>query len=315
MLTLDGEIEAARMELRAAEQRRDTLSRQLAGEDPVFLPDSPSPELGPTGGVDRLAEIDSRADALRRSLDELLRKYTDEHPDVIGTRRILADLEVEREAVLEEVQRAGPTAPASGKGRREPNLVYQQLKVTLAEAEGNVSALAARLWQLESRYNRIRAAAKLRPEFEEELAQLNRDYQVQKSNFEQLVQRREQAKLTGQLNQSGNVDFRVIDPPRVSPTPVAPNRLLLMVAAFVVALGAGIASSFVVNQAFPTISTVKELRAVAQTSVLGSISYRPTPAVLRRRKQTNYMFAGGVAGLCVLFGVALSVWLVAARMG
>jgi hypothetical protein len=88
-----------------------------------------------------------------------------------------------------------------------------------------------------------------------------------------------------------------------------------MVAAFVVALGAGIASSFVVNQAFPTISTVKELRAVAQTSVLGSISYRPTPAVLRRRKQTNYAFAGGVAGLCVLFGVALSVWLVAARMG
>jgi polysaccharide chain length determinant protein (PEP-CTERM system associated) len=314
MLTLDGEIEAARMELRAAEQRRDTLRRQLAGEDPVFLPD-PSHEVGPAAGVDRLAEIDSRADALRRSLDELLRKYTDEHPDVIGTRRILADLEVEREAVLEEVQRAGPTAPASGKGRREPNLVYQQLKVTLAEAEGNVSALAARLWQLESRYNRIRAAAKLRPEFEEELAQLNRDYQVQKSNFEQLVQRREQAKLTGQLNQSGNVDFRVIDPPRVSPTPVAPNRLLLMVAAFVVALGAGIASSFVVNQAFPTISTVKELRAVAQTSVLGSISYRPTPAVLRRRKQTNYMFAGGVAGLCVLFGVALSVWLVAARMG
>ena len=95
--------------------------------------------------------------------------------------------------------------------------------MALAEAEGNVAALGARLSELESRYNRMRAAAKLRPEFEEELAQLNRDYQIQKANFEQLVQRREQAKLTGQLDESGGVDFRVIDPPRVSPKPVAPE--------------------------------------------------------------------------------------------
>jgi len=315
MLTLDGDIERARTELRAAEQRRDALRRQLAGEDPVLISGQADPIARSVAGADPLADLDSRADALRRNLDELLRNYTDQHPDVVGTRRILADLERQREAMLEEMRRGGGVSSARGAGRREPNLVYQQLKVALAEAEASVAALAARLADLEDRYNRMRSTAKLRPEFEAELAQLNRDYQVQKTNFEQLVQRREQAKLTGRMGESGGVDFRVIDPPRVSSKPVAPNRLQLIMAALALSLGAGVAASFMVSQAFPTVSTVRDLRTVAQTSVLGSVSYRPTPATLRRQKRTNYVFAAGVAGLGALFTFALTVLFVATRVG
>jgi polysaccharide chain length determinant protein (PEP-CTERM system associated) len=315
MMALDGEIEKARTELRAAEQRREALRRQLAGEQPAFLSDPAMRAAGPSVGTDPLAEIDARADALRRNLDELLRKYTEEHPDVVGTRRILSELEKQREAMVEARRRAGPAASAMGTARLEHNPVYQQLKVTLADAEGDVAGLQARLSELESRYNRIRATARLKPEFEEELAQLNREYQIQKTNFEQLVQRREAAKLTGELDASASVDFRVIDPPRVSPNPVAPNRKRLIAAVLLLSLGAGMASSFMVSRTFPTVSTVKQLHAVAETAVLGSVSYWPSPAMLRRRKRNNYAFAGGVTGLFALFGVALTVLFFAARMG
>jgi polysaccharide chain length determinant protein (PEP-CTERM system associated) len=317
MLALDGEIQKARTEFRAAAQRRDALGRQLAGEDPVVVSDRGERAGASPIGVDPVADIDSRADGLRRNLDELLRKYTDEHPDVVGTRRILADLEKQREALLEESKRAGPGPAGSslGTGRREPNLVYQQLKVAFAEAEGNVAALGAKLSDLESRYDRMRATARLRPEFEEELAQLNREYLVQKTNYEQLVQRREQAKLTGELDESGSVDFSVIDPPRVSSTPVAPNRLLLVAAALVLSLGAGVGFSFILHRAFPTVSTLKGLHAVTQTPALGFVSYRPTPAILRSKRRSNYAFAGGATGLCSLFAVTLIVLLVGERMG
>lgn len=316
MMTLDGEIEKARTELRVAEQRRDALRAQLASEDPVFLSDRGADR--PAGaavqaGVDPVADLDARADALRRNLDELLRKYTDEHPDVVGTRRILADLQKQREALVREREQSGPAS--SGTARREPNLVYQQLKVALAQAEASVAELRTRLSQLEGRYNRIRSAARLRPEFEKELAQLNRDYEIQKSNFEKLVQRREQAKLTGELGESGSVDFRVIDPPRVSPKPVAPNRLLLVLASLVLSLGGGIGASLVASQAFATVSSVRDLRAFARLAVLGVVSRRPTPAEERRRRRTNYAFAGGVTGLCALFSVALAVLLVVMRAG
>jgi uncharacterized protein involved in exopolysaccharide biosynthesis len=158
------------------------LRKQLAGEAPVVVSDSLDGASRSGAGADALTEIDSRADALRRNLDELLRKYTDEHPDVVGTRRILADLDKQREALLEARRRAGPGAPDIGNGRRLPNIVYQQLKVSLADAEANVAALGGKLSDLESRYNRLLATAKLKPEFEQQLAQLNRTY-LMKTNL------------------------------------------------------------------------------------------------------------------------------------
>ena len=263
--------------------------------------------------ADPIADIDARADVLRRNLDEMLRKYTDDHPDVVGTRRILADLEKQRVAMIEARRRAGPDAPPADSARLERNPVYQQIKITLADAEGNVAALRATLADTEARYARIRANARLKPEFDQELAQLNREYQVQKTNFEQLVQRRESAKLTGQLDETGG-QFRVIDPPRVSPTPVAPNRFQLFIGALLLSLGAGVASSFLVSQAFPTISTVKALRSITQAPVLGSVSYWTTPTMVRNRRREHYAFAGGLTGLCALFGVVLTVLLVS-KMG
>ena len=35
-----------------------------------------------------VSEHEARLDTLKKQLDELLRRYTDEHPDVVSTRRI-----------------------------------------------------------------------------------------------------------------------------------------------------------------------------------------------------------------------------------
>ena len=101
---LKDEIENARLELHAAEQSRDAYKAQVAGSAPVYLPDQ-----APTIAV---PEIDGRITALKTKLDELLRIYTDEHPDVVGTRRVIKQLEEQRAKEVEELQKA---AAASGK--------------------------------------------------------------------------------------------------------------------------------------------------------------------------------------------------------
>jgi uncharacterized protein involved in exopolysaccharide biosynthesis len=194
-------------------------------------------------------------------------------------------------------------------------VAYQQLKVTLAEAEGNVAELRTRLAGLENRYNRARSSAKLKPELEEQLAQLNREYQVQKANFEQLVARRESAKLTGQLDESAAVDFRVVDPPRVSPGPVAPDRLKLILVVLVLSCAAGIGTSYAASQMFPTLSSVRDLYAVAQRPVLGAIALQVTPGAQRERRRARFLFAGAVTGLGALFGGALALILLVGRLG
>ena len=155
MNALSEALSAAKLELREAEQSRDALKRELAGEEPVFLPDASASQGGPSSIV---PEIDARIDALQKNLDELLRRYTEQHPDVVGTRRVLKELEEERKQQIE-----ARTKPSSGTGPRynvAGNPVIQQLKVSLAEAEANVASLRARASELESRYAQLRAAAK-----------------------------------------------------------------------------------------------------------------------------------------------------------
>ena len=62
------------------------------------------------------------------------------------------------------------------------------------------------------------------PEVEAELARLNRDYEITRTRYLELVERRETAKLSESAEKQGVVKFQIIDPPTVGFEPVAPNR-------------------------------------------------------------------------------------------
>jgi polysaccharide chain length determinant protein (PEP-CTERM system associated) len=304
MTALGEELGAARMALQSAEQSRDALKREVSGEDPVYLPETQ--QAGPAGAP--ASELDARIDALKRNLDELLRRYTDQHPDVIGTRRIIADLEEQKRKELEARKAAAKAAPAGSRPSivASTNPVFQQLRVALAESEANVASLRARVGALDARYRQLQGAATKLPQVEAELAQLNRDYEVQKRNYESLLGRRESASLANQMDAAtGLAEFRIIDPPTVAPNPVAPNRLLLLPVVLLASLGAGLLASFVVSQIVPTFPDVRALREVAQRPVLGAVSLLPSPSVVSQRRRGAFLFAGGVAALVGVFATAV----------
>src|SRR5438874_4897030 len=122
----------------------------------------------------------------------------------------------------------------------------------------------------------MRLAAETMQKIDMELVQLNRDYGIQKNQYESLVGRRETASLTGKLEDAGVAEFRIIDPPRVTPNPVAPNRLLLLGAVVAISLGAGLAASWLVSQVRPTFHDGRSLSEVAQRPLLGMVSVLPT---------------------------------------
>jgi polysaccharide chain length determinant protein (PEP-CTERM system associated) len=304
MTALGEELNAARSALRAAEQSRDALKREVAGEDPVFLPEGP---VGPAGAA-TVSELDARIDGLKRNLDELLRRYTEQHPDVVGTRRVLAQLEEEKKAEAEARRKAAAEKPA-GKApsfTTATNPVFAQLRLALAESEANVASLRAKAGDLEVRYRQLQAAATKLPQVEAELAQLNRDYDVQKRNYESLLARRESAALANQMDAAtGLADFRIIDPPTVAQNPVAPNRLVLLPGVLAAALGAGLFVSFVFSQVVPTFPDARSLRELTQRPVLGTVSLLDSPAVTSKRRRGLFMFASGVAALVGMFATAM----------
>jgi polysaccharide chain length determinant protein (PEP-CTERM system associated) len=315
---LETQLSQAQLELRVAEESRDALKRELKGEEPVFLPE-PSASAGtPNAAEPSVPELDSRIETMKKNLDELLRRYTEQHPDVVSTRRIIAELEKQKQEQLAARQKsqpevgAGPAQPRVSNVDRNP--VYQQLKLSFADAEATVAALRARVAQLDARAKQVQATARLKPEIEEELVQLNRDYQVHKANYDGLIARRESAQLTSQMEQTTSVaDFRIIDPPRVSPKPVAPNRLLMLPMVLAIAIGAGVFASLVYSQMFPTFHTTRGLRSVIQRPVLGAVTLQNLGSTKRRRRLGALAFVCGIAGLFAVYGSVFALLLLAAR--
>lgn len=282
---MTAQLQQAQLEQREAMNGRDALQRQLVGEEPVLLPQAPSQSAV------SVPEIDGRIDVLRRSLDELLLRYTDKHPDVTGTRRLIEELEAQKRTQVEAMQAAG----GSQFGALDANPYFQQMKLALAQAESRVASLNARVAEFQSRLDQLRERARLVPEVEAELAQLNRDYAVHKTNYDALVARRESANIAVEMNtQTGVADFRVIDPPTLATKPSAPNRLLLIPVAGLAGLIAGFALTFLISQLRPAVVDPRGLREVTGLPVLGTVSMLTTPERRSARRRGLLAFGAGL---------------------
>ena len=300
-------LQESRLLLEEAQRSRDALKRQVTDEQdrpPSLLP-------GANEGAPPIAtpELDARQASLTKLLDEMLLRYTDAHPDVVNTRRILKEVEAQRDeerkrlaAEHDKRQRGAGSAGSAG------NPVYPQLKLAMAEAEAQVARMQARVREQEQRVAQLRAVARSVPEREAQLTQLNRDYAIQKQNYDALVGRRESALISSEVQAAtGVADFRIIDPPQVSSSPVAPNRKTLIPLALLASLLGGFAASYFFSVVHPTFQDARALRTIAQRPMLGTVSLVRSPEVLLHTRRRTLLFAGGVGGLAATYAAVLTV--------
>ncbi len=301
------QLEQARLELREAENARDAAKQQLAAEKQGSNSVTQS-LLDESKFVVATPDIDARIEAQKRNLDALLQRFTEQHPDIVGARRLIKDLEEQKKKEIAEQRKlmlaapaTSPTAAPQGGG-----LAYQEMNRLVASSEVQVAALRARVAEYSSRYAQAKAQLKTSPQIEAEAAQLNRDYAIIKKNYEDLVARRQAAVMSGDLDvASGVADFRLIDPPRVSPKPVSPNRFLLYPAALVAALAAGIFVAFAASQLRPVYDAAYELRAKTGLPVLGVVSMVMSDVDSRKVRMDAWRFAAGTGTLVGLYGLGL----------
>ncbi len=179
------------------------------------------------------------------------------------------------------------------------------MRVSLSDAEANVASLKARLSSYEAQYSQLKASARLVPQAEAEFAQLNRDYDVQKKTYTDLLARREATTMGVDVQDTGGTQFRVIDPPRVASEPVAPTRIMMLGLALLAALGAGLAASFIANELRPVFQDSRDLRELAQRPIVGMVSMLSNEADVVRQRRAAFIFAGGVGALFVWFSAFL----------
>jgi polysaccharide chain length determinant protein (PEP-CTERM system associated) len=299
LLKIEEQLGQARLELAEAEEARNSIRREIAGEEPIF--DSAPPQARE---VSANPELDDRIQSLKKTLDLYRLQYTEEHPDVIATKRLIAQFEARKE---EEEKLALPTTVIG----KNYSPVMQQLKIALSDAEARVAAMNARVEEYQNRAARLKTQANSVPEIEAQYAQLNRDYQINKDNYERLIASRDSARMSADLSTATEmIAFRIIDPPTVPTKPTGPNRPALLSAMLGVALAAGVAVAFGLSQIRPTFVSLAHLRETTGLPVLGSVSMTWTEIERKRRRNGVLAFAFVFVSLLASYGAAMGMLLV-----
>ena len=272
------------LEFQEARNTRNALRDQLAQVERKVL----------SAATNETAE-DVRIKELQNSLDELLVRFTDRHPQVSILRQSIAD--------LERAKLNGSAGAGNRNALLQRDVVYQEISTLLAEAEGDVAKLQARTANYNARVNTLKRSAGNFPIVEAELVQLDRDYNTIRKQHETLLNKREAARLTGNVERDSNdVKIRLIDPPFVPSRPTDPDKLLLNALVLVGSIAVGVAVSFFLSLLHPVFYNRRELEHYTQIPVLGGVSMSQKAASRFDNTVSNLNFCILAMLLPVVFG-------------
>lgn len=207
------QVETSRMELGDQLSQEQALQAQLTDENQVVRVQTRTGQL-----LARLAELEAER-------ERLLMSFTELHPDVVRTQHQIADLQddLRREDTL-----AQSRTPSGGSLGNDASLnpLYGQLRSRLAEIRSSAAATRARIAAGESLLAQELARSRGIASSESQVAELTRDYEVNRDLYQDLLRRRENARVSMNLDaEARGLSFRIEEPASV---PVQASGLRLL---------------------------------------------------------------------------------------
>jgi polysaccharide chain length determinant protein (PEP-CTERM system associated) len=235
------QVEDARQQVAGAQAQLSSLHGQLSTIPKIIYIDGPGPLVLGTGNTPTGGSLFQQLATAKQSLVDLKSRFTDDHPDVKAIKRQIATLQTELSAA--------PATGAQGSGSQSiPNPVYVQTQSKLSDAQTNMALQAQRLGEAQANMDRALKMSSKAIEISAQFANLDRDYDLVHKTYQELLARRESAKLSQSVNdEQSSINVRIVEPPKKAAFPVAPNRPLLNSAVILIGMLAGIATAIALS--------------------------------------------------------------------
>jgi len=218
--------DAAKLALREEKIKLKSLEEQISGEVEITVANTRKEQHRV-----RISKLISQLDILRLS-------YHDEHPDIIRINRQIGDIKqriieeaAQSKLAREDAKRRGTLYVDEGVGLSP---LYDELRGQLLKSKTLVLTLNARIVDakssLEIEINRLKRIN----DTEAELADLTRDYEVNRDMYTNLLTRRERANISMNLGKaSTGPSFNIQEPARLPLVPTGLRFLHFLIAGMV----------------------------------------------------------------------------------
>jgi polysaccharide chain length determinant protein (PEP-CTERM system associated) len=283
---LQDEYQQMQRSLEEAQVRKDSVEKQLhAG----------------TGSANLMSSVEeayrAQLSELRKQLADLRVRYHDSFPDVRTTKSRIAQVEERLRALKEgsgdaqelasEAVQASPVFEELRSQAREAGVQLQTLRTQLAATKKELEAAQKEQEQVRKNSNR--------------LAQLTRDYEVTRELHQNLLRRREAARVSANLERAGAASGLRVEEPAFLPHKAEGPRLLFFLAgAVAMGLLLPVGGIFAIQQLDPRIRRSDQLSQFSDFPVLAAVPCYRKPA------QERAQIRGALSSvLLMLVGIAI----------
>lgn len=291
-------IETAKLELIDQRSEEAALQSQLSGQSEVSAVKSRS-----SGFRARLIELQDER-------DRLLLAFTEQHPDVVRVQHQINDLE---ELLRDESQRRQARTAQEGaiNAASEYNPLYTELRSKLAAAQRRTAATASRVGSAQGMLESELARSRRIASSESALAELTRDYEVNRDLYQDLLKRRENARVSMNLDaERRGLSFRIQEPAALPLRPAGLRLLYVAAAGLLLAVLAPVLLLLAVVKFDPRVRAPRQVEALAGLPVLGVIPRFPTRASRARNLRRLSLAASLFLTVPIAYGAVWAVkWL------
>lgn len=274
---IENSLQQLQLQEKMLNERRISINNQLSATNP---------SVG-TGDT-KNAPVENR-ESLQAEYNNLLQKYSSNHPDVKAVKRKLDDYKDENK------NRAIVNNP-----------VYLQLQSELNLAAVELRNISQQKIELAGQLKKLELNVSQTHQVERGYSDLMRDLDNNKAKYSELKAKSLEAKLSQNLEvEQKSEKFTLLEPPRVPQKPEKPNRIKILLVGFMFSIFGGLGAGFLAETMDNSIRNHKALTQLIGTEPLVVIPYIENEEDLSRSRRNKINFA--ILGLLLLVGATLAI--------
>lgn len=291
---VNGRIAGLRIELQRLgiergelQSRRTSLESQLAGLDTE------------TGMQTYQAQLRQRIAIVQGELDTLLLELQPRHPDVVRTRHRIEDMKAELDASASLA-----AAPIDGTGFKQ-GAMQQEINLDLTALRSAIAGLDARYRATEGLLEEEITLGRRVAESDLQHAELIRDHAVNRTIYEDLLNRLENSRLSMRLDERGQgLTFSIHEPAMTPAIASGPRFMHLAAGGLMAAVATPLGILMLLVRLDPRVRSPESIERVVQLPLLGTVPRHWTP---RERRTLHRRIAVAIALVAIIlaaYGIA-----------
>lgn len=267
LATLSGlrqQLEANAVSLRGEQDRLSMIEREV---QQLRSSDGAAVVTTNGGGVQTMQTPEARVADLQRQLNSARMVYTDQHPEVQQLQEELASARQAAAAARQRLEAGGPDAL-----RSDPAL--RQLATDRDMARLRVRDLQRADTELRREIAAYQARVESAPMVEQQLASMQRDYDLEKQQYSDLSSKLHSAGIAENVERNGNGEQFTLQYPATLPTaPSSPIAWRVMALALAFGIALGCAAAVLREYVDRTVHDIQDLRDELDYPILGQIPH------------------------------------------